>query len=263
MGEQMRLAALIALMFSGMAFGAVEVTIVSSRGALTNQVAFATNTFLSAEDSEFYKQTISVTPIDMIAEARDGTNFVNGIDFSFVSVGTPRATLVAPRYAVSCEHWHHGVGDDVIFGAHTAKVIRVELDPIYFPDGTPFIHEGEQQYYDYCFMELDRDIPIEHCLVAPVVWSNFFEPIGSWWFNDVPIFVIKQDGSIMQAEIYTVSKGDVGGNMQPSSLWIGDSGSPVFLIIRGKPILLGVASATQNYKCIDRDLMPVERGWGL
>ena len=264
MGEQMRLAALIVLMLSGLAFGAVEVTIVSSRGALTNQVAFATNTFLSAEDSEFYKQTIAVTPYDLVAEAQAGTNYYMDIDWDFTTTEGKRATLVAPNIAVSCEHWHHNVGETMIFGAYTAKVIRVELDPAYYADGTPVLYsDGSQVYRDYCFMELDRDLPIEPCTLAPTNFQDYFD-LGkwSWYSNHVPFFVLRQNGSIVYQNIFTLYPSG-GGWGNPLGLSTGDSGSPVFLIIEGKPVLVGVATMVKSFVCIQRDLMPVERGWGL
>jgi hypothetical protein len=259
MGEQMRLAALIALMLSGLAFGAVEVTIVSSRGALTNQVAFATNTFLSAEDSEFYKQTIYVTPFDVMAAVKAGTNDLDAVDFSCVTSEGKQATLVAPNIAVGCEHYHHGVGDDMIFGAYTAKVIRVELEPIYYPDGTPYIYEGEQQYYDYCFMELDRNIPVQPAILAPANWIDFFELNGfSILGYDVPIVVVNQSGSVRVGIIYRV-----GTIKQSIGMFVGDSGSPSFFIMNGRPVLIGVMTSVKNYQIVAKDLMPVERGWGL
>jgi hypothetical protein len=257
-------------MLSGLAFGAVEVTIVSSRGALTNQVAFATNTFLSAEDSEFYKQTISVTPYDLLATIKAGTNDLDAVDFSCVTTTGKRATLVESSHsnsvAVSCEHWHHGVGDDMIFGAHTAKVIRVVLDPAYFPDGTPVIYEdGSQAYYDYCFMELDRKLPIEPAILAPVYWTSYFDLPFNIYGYDLPLIVINQDSNIRIGIAYMWGRPDgIGGSMKWGfGMRVGDSGSPVFIRPKGKLVLVGVMTMIKGFTGISNDLMPVERGWGL
>ena len=251
----MRLVALIALMLSGIAFGAVEVTIVSSRGSLANQVAYSTNTFLSVEDSEFYKQTISVTPFDVMAAVKAGTNDLDAVNFSCVTSEGKQATLVAPNIAVGCEHYHHGVGDDMIFGVHTAKVIRVELDPI----------EGFDAYYDYCFMELDRNLPTEPAILAPVLWTSFFDLEWTIYSYDLPLIVIDQEGNVRIGIVYMWNRPDgIGGAFkQEIGMRTGDSGSPVFIRPKGKLVLVGVMTSLKNFSGIRNDLMPVERGWGL
>jgi hypothetical protein len=250
----MRLAALIALMFSGISFGAVEVTIVSSRGGLTNQVAFATNTFLSAEDSEFYRQTISVSPFDVMEAVKAGTNDLDAVDFSCVTSEGKQATLVAPNIAVGCDHKHHGVGDDMIFGAYTAKVIRVEREQ-FIVDG----YDGPDLYYDYCFMELDRNIPVQPAVLAPTNWVDFFE-LDGWPINShqVPFTVVKQNGLVRTGILFQLY-----GSGERFGLIDGDSGSPAFFIVNGQPVLIGVMVSFQNFYKIKSDLMPVERGWGL
>jgi hypothetical protein len=258
MGEQMRLAALIALMFSGISFGSVEVTIVSSRGGLTNQVAFATNTFLSVEDSEFYKQEIEVSEFDMVGAVRDGTNHYQQVDYSFTTTEGKRATLVAPNIAVSCYHWHHNVGETMIFGSHTAVVTRVDAPDVVF-SGVVYPDN------DFCFMELDRDLPIEPCALAPKNWQDYFDRGGwSWYSTFVPVVVLNQNSVPVVGYIFTLRQ--YGGSFTQSlGLSVGDSGDPVLLILNGKPVLVGVMTSVKNFNTIveDSDLMPVERGWGL
>jgi hypothetical protein len=259
--------AIIILMnlFYGVCYGGtVKVELVTSRGSLTNQVEVSTQTLLSIEDSEFYTTEIKVTPFDMVIAVQDCTNYYKQIDYSFTTTEGKRATLVAPNIAVSCEHWHHQVGEKMIFGAYTAVVVNVAYDTIYGEDGTPIImSDGTTGVYDYCFMELDRDLPIKPCTLAPINFQSYFDLGGwSWYSNHVPFTVLKQNGVPVCVNIYQVREFG-GGWGSALGLYIGDSGDPVFVIVEGNPVLIGVITSVKGFHCIHADLMPVNRGWGL
>lgn len=232
------------------AHGTVNISLITKRGSLTNQTAFATNTFLSAEDSEFYSLSIEARSFDMNAEAIDGVTHIDGVSFDFTTTEGKRATLVAPNIAVSCEHLHHNVGETMVFGSHTAIVTRVEFQAF-----------NDDINYDYCFMELDRELPIKPCLLAPKNWVDYFEHSYSWLSSEVPVVVVDKVGNVRVTLVTSVASNGQSGTFESCGLWVGDSGSPVMFIIDETPVLIGVATGIKQFQGISEDLMEVERGW--
>ena len=230
---------------------ATAVTLVTSGGSLTNLNANAevisTVRTLSATSSAFYKTTIVAEEYDLVAEAQRGTNYIDSISFDFITTTGRRATLVAPNVAVGCEHYHHNVGDDMIFGSHTAKVVRVVREPI------------ADTFFDYCFMELDRDLPIEPVQLAPTNWPAYFDIKSSnWQYDNVPIVIIDRNSVAKTTIIAGVSWNFRGAAIEACGLGLGDSGSPCFLIIEGKPVMVGVAVSIKQFTSPYLDLIEID-----
>ena len=240
-------------MFTSLTALATAVTLVTSGGgpSLTNLNANAevisTVRTLSATSSAFYKTTIVAESYNLVAEAQRGTNYIGDIPFDFITTTGRRATLVAPNVAVGCEHYHHNVGDDMIFGSHTAKVVRVVREPI------------ADAFFDYCFMELDRDLPIEPVQLAPTNWPAYFDIKSSnWQYDNVPIVIIDRNSVAKTTMLTLIGWTYRGGAFEGCGLGLGDSGSPCFLIIEGKPVMVGVAVSIKQFTSPYLDLIEID-----
>jgi hypothetical protein len=189
---------------------------------------------------------------------QDGTTFIRNsecwaasIDLACVSVwnstgGRQRAgTLISPRHVLFCAHagFYPAVGATLKFVTQNNTVVSRTLSAVLtHPDYFSFM-----LYPDIVVGVLDSDVPAEisFAKVLPADWQARMPSLSA--ASAVPALRVDQLKRATVADFRGISAGGSFLLQEPATrqayyapIIVGDSGHPVFVIINGAPVLLGV-----------------------
>lgn len=146
--------------------------------------------------------------------------------------------LISPRHVVLASHWHMPIGSNLLFVTNTDEMIYRTLSGLQSVPGT-----------DITIGVLDSDVP-DSVTYYPIIASSTlqalikkFEPMGNY---DIPMVVFDQEKKAIVHSLSSISASTIGhtpyfsGPRSFLSEYIvsGDSGSPAFIVVDDRPILL-------------------------
>lgn len=192
-------------------------------------------------DYQFYGNQITNT------FQRNPNCWANGVDLSCASPwnipapgdesggGAIKAgTLISPRHVIFANHFYALNGTIMVFIASNGeKILRTITNSIRI--GTT----------DIRIAILDSDVPntIAFAKVLPSNWSNYLPGLNS--ISNIPVMCLNQTEKASIASLYALDSSFV--NTYPTqyssyfnNMITNDSGNPVFLIINGEPVIIGV-----------------------
>lgn len=146
--------------------------------------------------------------------------------------------LISPRHVVLANHWHMPIGANLLFVSNTNEMIYRNLTGLQQIAGT-----------DIIIGLLDSDVP-DSVTYYPIIASSTlqslikkYQPAPAY---DIPMVVFDQEKKAIVHSLNYAEGGAIGHNIYASGpraflseyLVSGDSGSPAFIIVDDRPILL-------------------------
>lgn len=206
--------------------------------------------FLEYEDSKIYwgDPALSIDVVKVDFDVITQQEFTNSFDC--VSTNVRACTLISPSIGISCAHYAPPVGSELYFGDEGAVVTSVVIQ-----DG----YESAMDENDVSYVYFDRELTVKPAALAPIDFDNWLTGTeygcryGTWGYT-----VGKMTGC--QACRFYNGTGPTGGVWMETTYISGDSGAPVFYMINGEPVLVGVAVSSLGGWRMPQD-ESLERGW--
>lgn len=246
---------------------------------------------IANKDPNISKSIFSTLDHNTATYIRNTNNWAYDIDLTSISVwnsesgGAKGGVLISPRHMMVAAHYSIPVGQTVRFVTKDNTVITRTITALAnHPDYQPY-------YPDICIELLDSDVPssISHVKLLP---SNFSNKViiedGSLNIVNIrhPALCLNQTKQAIikdwSGNSFLIHTGGPGPNyMYPVSVFIsptdakrvgynqsiiaGDSGSPIFFIIDGEPVLAGLWLTPVNATWINNvinDINPIMNSLG-
>jgi len=187
---------------------------------------------------------------------QDGTTFIRnpacwaaGINLTCASPwnstgGLQRAgTLISPRHVMFCEHFnfHPAVNATIKFVTQANEVVSQTITAL----ATHPEYNALGFYPDITIGVLDADVPesISFAEVLPADWEDYLPSVST--LNPIPALRLNRLERASVAELFRLANGRFALQFPATrsayyeSLVSGDSGNPAFLVVDGKPVLIG------------------------
>lgn len=157
------------------------------------------------------------------------TNNLLNIDLTAFSIGNSAlknlkgGTLIARKYVLGANHYSLNVGDTLYFVGTGNLVWSNNIAKKAVISG------------DICLYELTTNAPahISVCEILPSYWSYYIS--SRYYFKNLPVFYIDQMKVIQKAFMSDSPK-----LFRLNDAVEGDSGSPLFFVIKNKPVLISL-----------------------
>ena len=151
--------------------------------------------------------------------------------------------LISPRHVLFAAHYQIAAGATIRFitaggEAATRTVSATAKHPSYRP-----------YFPDIAIGLLDSNVPggISFAKILPAAWSSKFPNVAT--DRPIPCMVVDSEKKALVADLEAVGStfrlAPPGGTQRAAffeNMVVGDSGSPVFLVLSGEPVLLGVVT---------------------
>ena len=149
-------------------------------------------------------------------------------------------TLITPRHCILVAHYNLKAGDSIRFVTKDNITIRRKI----------IAHKVNTDFYtnlpDLEIITLDSDVPssIKPCEFLPANYKTYITNDG----DGLPVLYTDQEEKALVADIWSINNNKffdlqvpVSSNRSAlnESVITGDSGNPIFLILNGKPVIIG------------------------
>jgi hypothetical protein len=149
-------------------------------------------------------------------------------------------TLVTPRHCILVAHYNLKAGDSIRFVTMDNVTVRRKI--IAHKVNTDFA----TNLPDLEIITLDSDVPssITPCQFLPSNYSSFLTGDG----DGLPVLYTDQEEKALVADIWSINSSKLFDLQAPfinnrlalnETIITGDSGNPIFLILNGKPVIVG------------------------
>jgi hypothetical protein len=149
-------------------------------------------------------------------------------------------TLITPRHCILAAHYNLKTGDSIRFVTKDNLTIRRKI--IAHKVNTDFTTNKP----DIEIITLDSDVPssITPCQFLPSNYKSYISNDG----DGLPVLYTDQEEKALVADIWSINSNKsfdlqvpVSGNRLAlnESVITGDSGNPIFLILNGRPVIIG------------------------